>query len=56
MTTPATGVVLSGRYRLTERIASGGMGTVWAAEDEVLSRRVAVKVLNEALASEHRFT
>ena len=55
MTTPATGVLLSRRYRLTERIASGGMGTVWAAEDEVLSRKVAVKVLNEALASDPRF-
>jgi serine/threonine-protein kinase len=55
MTTLATGVVLSGRYRLTERIARGGMGTVWAAEDEVLSRKVAVKVLNEGLASDPRF-
>jgi serine/threonine-protein kinase len=56
VTPPATGVVLSGRYRLTERIATGGMGTIWAAEDEVLSRKVAVKVLNEGLTSEPRFT
>src|SRR5438309_369006 len=32
------------------------MGTVWAAEDETLHRRVAVKVLNEGLSSDDRFT
>ena len=56
MTTPATGVLLGGRYRLSERIASGGMGTVWAAEDETLHRRIAVKVLNDALGADERFT
>lgn len=39
------GVVLGGRYALRERIASGGMGDVWAGRDEVLARDVAVKVL-----------
>jgi serine/threonine protein kinase len=37
---------LSGtRYTLHELIARGGMGAVYAAEDEQLSRRVALKVL-----------
>ncbi len=48
-------VVLGGRYRLLRRIADGGMGSVWEAEDTVLHRRVAVKLLSEALAAQPRF-
>ena len=40
---------LSGtRYNLLRFVASGGMGSVWLAEDTVLKRRVALKVLDLA--------
>jgi serine/threonine protein kinase len=34
------------RYRLLQQIARGGMGVVYAAEDQTLARRVAIKVLD----------
>ncbi|MCW6003248.1 serine/threonine protein kinase [Micromonospora sp. CPCC 205371] len=49
------GVMLGGRYRLDERIASGGMGDVWRGTDEVLGRTVAVKILLPALLEEPGF-
>ncbi len=41
---------LAGRFELEDEIASGGMGAVWRARDEVLGRPVAVKVLHDRLA------
>jgi eukaryotic-like serine/threonine-protein kinase len=45
-------IELPGRYRDARRLASGGMATVWAAEDTVLGRPVAVKVLAERFAED----
>jgi eukaryotic-like serine/threonine-protein kinase len=53
-------VDLPPRYRVVRHIANGGMATVWAAEDSVLERLVAVKVLAAGYAEDdaarRRFT
>lgn len=44
-----------GRYVLQNRLGRGGAATVWLAEDTVLERPVAIKVLSEALASDENW-
>jgi serine/threonine-protein kinase len=46
------GISLNGRYRLQARIGSGGMSTVYRAQDETLQRVVAVKLMNREVASD----
>jgi eukaryotic-like serine/threonine-protein kinase len=47
--------ILGGRYRLRRELARGGMAAVWEAEDKVLTRRVAIKVLHPHLAGDDAF-
>jgi serine/threonine-protein kinase len=47
--------VLSERYLLEERIAIGGMATVWRAHDEKLARTVGVKLLHKHLSNDRDF-
>ena len=39
---PEVDQLFGGRYKLISRIAIGGMGEVWLAEDEVILRQVAI--------------
>jgi eukaryotic-like serine/threonine-protein kinase len=54
MVLAATDCWLAGRYQLCRPLATGGMGQVWQAIDQVLDRPVAVK-LPHATATDHRF-
>ncbi|GGN29037.1 serine/threonine-protein kinase [Actinoplanes campanulatus] len=49
------GNLLDNRYRLDERVATGGMGDVWRGTDVVLGRTVAVKVLRTAMLEDPEF-
>ncbi|MDR1823721.1 MAG: PASTA domain-containing protein [Bifidobacteriaceae bacterium] len=52
---PLIGVTIDGRYRITARIARGGMATVYRANDLRLDRAVALKVLHPHLAEGQEF-
>jgi len=47
--------VIDGRYRVLNRLGSGGMADVYCAEDEQLGRKVAVKLLYRRFAEDDEF-
>ena len=51
----ATPSAVAGRYELGDRLGAGGMSTVFKAQDTVLERPVAVKLLAEHLAQDDAF-
>jgi serine/threonine protein kinase len=55
VTVLAAGNRIADRYQLDRRIAVGGMGEVWEAEDVRLGRSVAVKVLRPELSHDPEF-
>ena len=52
---PISGITLGGRFQLTSRIAIGGMGEVWKAQDLVLGRIVAIKILKDEYTGDPGF-
>jgi serine/threonine protein kinase len=49
------GELISDRYRIEDRLGSGGMSSVFRATDTILERTVAVKILAEHLSDDDRF-
>ena len=54
-TDPLIGRLIDQRYRVTRRLARGGMATVYVAQDERLERPVALKVMHPYLAESDAF-
>ena len=49
------GKVLGSRYEIIEKVGNGGMATVYKAEDKVLKRNVAVKILRDEFTTDEEF-
>ncbi len=49
------GTTIDGRYRITGRVARGGMATVYTATDERLGRTVALKIIHPSQATNVHF-
>src|ERR1700693_2509581 len=47
--------LIDGRYKVISRLGSGGMADVYLAEDQLLGRQVAVKLLHHHFAEDQEF-
>jgi beta-lactam-binding protein with PASTA domain len=47
--------IIDGRYKVVSRVGSGGMADVYLAEDQLLGRQVAVKLLHHHFAEDQEF-
>jgi serine/threonine-protein kinase len=50
-----SGTVVDGRYRVVSRLGSGGMADVYLAQDTLLGRQVALKLLHPRFAEDQEF-
>ena len=51
----SNGQIIGGRYKIVKSIGEGGMANVYLAEDTILDRKVAIKVLRGDLADDEKF-
>ncbi|MBX3125388.1 MAG: serine/threonine protein kinase [Polyangiaceae bacterium] len=56
LATPATGLIIAGKYKLLECIGSGGMSEVYRAENLVLRSEVALKLLHPGHVGDRSLT
>ncbi len=55
MPSPTPNTLIDGRYKVLSKLGSGGMADVFLAEDQQLSRKVALKLLHERFAADPDF-
>ena len=51
----SNGQIIGGRYEIVKSIGEGGMANVYLANDKILDRKVAIKVLRGGLANDEKF-
>jgi eukaryotic-like serine/threonine-protein kinase len=55
MSVVESGTLVDGRYRVVSRLGSGGMADVYLAQDTLLGRQVALKLLHRRFAQDQEF-